>query len=32
MVELCQRVLEGKGMPDDWQASELIPIFKERKM
>ena len=28
MVELCQRVLDGKGMPDEWQASVLVPIFK----
>ena len=28
MVELCLRVLEGKGMPDGWQTSVLVPIFK----
>lgn len=28
MVELCQRVLDGKGMPDEWTLSVLIPIFK----
>ena len=28
MVELCQRVLRGKGMPDEWQTSVLVPIFK----
>ena len=28
MVELCQRVLDGKGMPDEWQTSVLVPIFK----
>ena len=28
MVELCQRVLDGKGMPDGWQTSVLVPIFK----
>ena len=27
-VELCQRVLDGKGMPDEWQTSVLVPIFK----
>ena len=29
MQELCQRLLDGKGMPDEWQTSELVPIFKE---
>ena len=28
MVELFQRVLDGKGMPDKWQTSVLVPIFK----
>ena len=28
MVELCQRVLDGKGMPDEWALSVVIPIFK----
>ena len=28
MMELCQRVLDGKGMPDDWALSVVIPIFK----
>ena len=27
-VELCQRVLDGKGMPDKWQTSVLVPFFK----
>ena len=30
MVELCQRVLDGKGMPDEWQTSVLVPIFTEK--
>ena len=30
IVELCQRVLNGKGMPDEWQTSVLVPIFKKR--
>ena len=29
MVELCQGVLDGKEMPDEWQTSVLVPIFKE---
>ena len=28
MVELCQRVIDGKEMPDEWQTSVLVPIFK----
>ena len=28
MVELCHCVWDGKGMPDEWQTSVLIPIFK----
>ena len=28
MMKLCQHVLDGKGMPDEWQTSVLIPIFK----
>ena len=30
MVELCQRVLDRKGMPDEWQTSVLVSIFKEK--
>ena len=30
MVKLCQRVIHGKGMPDEWQTSVLVPIFKEK--
>ena len=32
MVELCQRVLEGNGMPDKWRASVLAPVSKGREM
>ena len=28
MVELCQRVLDGRGMPDEWPLSVVVPIFK----
>ena len=28
MVELCQWVLDGKRMPDEWQTSVLVPMFK----
>ena len=30
MVELCQPVLDWKGMSDEWQTSVLVPIFKEK--
>ena len=28
MIKLCLRVLDGKGMPNEWQTSVLVPIFK----
>ena len=28
LMELCQSILDGKGMPDDWATSVAIPIFK----
>ena len=28
MMELCQRVLDEKGMTNEWQASLLVPTFK----
>ena len=28
MIELCQRVLDGRGMPDDRKASVIEPIFE----
>ena len=30
MVERCQLVLDGKEMPDEWQTSMLVPIFKRK--
>ena len=32
MVDFCQRVFDGKEMPNEWQTSVLVPIFKEREM
>ena len=32
MMELCQCLLDGKGMLDEWQTSVLLPIFKRKKM
>ena len=28
MMELCQRVLDGRGMPYEWKTSVIVPIFK----
>ena len=28
MMELCLRVLDGRGMPDEWKTSVIVPIFK----
>ena len=28
MMELCQRVLDDRGMPGEWQTSVIVPIFK----
>ena len=27
LMELCQRILDGKRMPPDWATSVAIPIF-----
>ena len=28
MKKLCQRVLDGEGMPKEWKTSVVVPIFK----
>ena len=28
MIKLCQRVLDGRKMPDEWKISAIVPIFK----
>ena len=28
MVELCRSMLDGRGMPDEWALSVVLPIFK----
>ena len=28
LMELCQRVLDGRGMSDEWKTSVIVPIFK----
>ena len=30
MVELCQSVLDEKGMPDEWALSVVVLIFKRK--
>ena len=27
LMKLCQRALDGKGMPKDWNTSVLVPIY-----
>ena len=27
MMELCQRELDGRGIPDEWKTSVIVPIF-----
>ena len=28
MMELCQRVLDGRGMPNEWKTGVVVPTFK----
>ena len=28
--KLCQRVLDGKGMPSEWKTSVVVPTFEEK--
>ena len=30
MVEICQKVLDGFGMPAEWDQSIVAPIFKRK--
>ena len=32
LMEFCQRILDGKGMPADWATSVAIPILKEKEI
>ena len=27
MMGLCQHVLDGRRMPDEWKISAIVPIF-----
>ena len=30
MMKLCHRVLDSRGMPDEWKTNAIEPIFKEK--
>ena len=30
MLQLCQRVLDGKGIPNEWKTSIVVPIFQRK--
>ena len=30
MMKLCQRVLDGKGLPEDRKTSVTVPIYKKK--
>jgi len=30
LMELCQSVLDGKRIPDEWRTSVVVPIFKKK--
>ena len=30
MADICQRVLDEFGMPDEWALSVVVPIFKKK--
>ena len=30
MMKVCPRVLDGKGMPEDWKTSVMVPIYKRK--
>ena len=31
MLQLCQRVLDEKGIPNEWKTSVVVSIFKEKE-
>ena len=31
VMELYQRTLDGRGMPDEWKTSVIVPIFKGKE-
>ena len=32
MTELCQRILDRKGILDEWMTSRVVPICKEKML
>ena len=30
MMKICQRAPYGKGMPEDWKTSVMVPIYKKK--
>ena len=32
MTKLCQKIVDGKGMSEDWKTSAMVPIYKGKKM
>ena len=30
MLQLCQRILDRKGIPDEWKTSVVVPNFKRK--
>ena len=30
MMGVCQRVLDGRRMPDEWKTSVIVPILKTK--
>ena len=32
LVIICQRVLDGKGMTEDWASSVVFPILKVKEI
>ena len=31
MMELCQHLLDGRGMRDEWKTGLIVPIFKGKR-
>ena len=31
MVKLCKIVLDGKGVPEDWKTTVMVPIYKGKR-
>ena len=30
MMDFCQRVLNGREIPDEWKTSMIVPVLKKR--